>query len=73
VFGITDLYVFKDENGRAVAVTSDRYVYMVNEFLFPDLSCRDIDLNTIGQEPVGPTAHTARQSTNALRASYTLS
>ena len=73
MFGITELYFFKDEIGSAVTVTSDRYVHMVNEFLFPELSCRDTDLATIRQEPVGPTAHTARQSTNTLRAPYTLS
>ena len=32
-----------------------------------------VDLATIGQEAVGPTAHTTRQSTNTLRAPYILS
>jgi hypothetical protein len=54
VFGTTDPYFFKDEIGSAVTVTSDRYVHMVNEFLFPELRCRDTDLATIRQQPAGP-------------------
>ena len=73
MFGITDPYFFKDEIGSAVAVTSDRYVHIVNELLFPELRGRDIDLATIRQQPAGPTSHTARQSTNTLRAPHILS
>ena len=54
VFGINDPYFFKDEIGSAVTVTSDWYVRMVNEFLFPELCCRNIDLATIRQQPAGP-------------------
>jgi hypothetical protein len=73
VFGIIGSYFFKDETGSAVTVTSDQYVHMLNEFLFPALRCRDTDLATIRQQLAGPTAHTTRQSTNTLRVSYTLS
>jgi hypothetical protein len=48
VFGITDPYFFKDEIGNAITVTSDRYVHMVNEFLFTDLRCRGITLPPSG-------------------------
>ena len=73
MFGIIDPYFFKDKIGSAVTVTSDRYVDMVNEFLFPELRCRDADLATIRQQPAERTAHNVRQSTNTLRAPYTLS
>jgi hypothetical protein len=72
VFDINDPYFFKDEIGSAVTVTSDWYVHMVNEFLYPELRCRNIDLATIRQQPAGPTTHTARESTKTLRAPYTL-
>jgi hypothetical protein len=65
-FGITDPYFFKDETGSAGTLTSDRYVLMVNEFLFQESRCRYIDLATIRQQTAGPTAQTARQSTNTL-------
>jgi hypothetical protein len=35
-FGIISPYFFEDETGSAVTVTSDRYMHMVNEFLFPE-------------------------------------
>jgi hypothetical protein len=35
-FGIIGPYFFEDETGSAVPVTSDRYLHMVNEFLFPE-------------------------------------
>ena len=43
-FGVNGPYFFEDETGNAVTVTSDRYVYMVNEFLLPELRRRDFDL-----------------------------
>jgi hypothetical protein len=61
------LIFFEDNTGSAVTVTSDRYVHMVNEFLYPELRCRDSDLATIWLQSVGPTAHTTRQSTNTLK------
>jgi hypothetical protein len=65
-FGIIG-HFFEDETGNAVTVTSDRYVHMVNEFLLPELRRRDIDLATFWYQQDGATAHTARQSMNALR------
>ena len=43
-FSVAGLYFFEDETGSVVTVTSDRYVEMVNEILFPELCCRYIDL-----------------------------
>lgn len=31
------LIFFEDENGRTVTVTSDRYVHMLTDFVFPAL------------------------------------
>jgi hypothetical protein len=40
-FGIMGPYLFRDENGNAVTVTSDQYVNMLNEFMFPELCHHD--------------------------------
>jgi hypothetical protein len=48
-------------------VTSDQYVHVVNEFLFPEFHRRDIDLTIVWFQQDGATAHTARQSMNILR------
>ncbi|GFG30863.1 hypothetical protein Cfor_10275 [Coptotermes formosanus] len=58
---------FEEERGSAVTVTSHIYEHRVNEFLLPDLRCRDINLATFWFEKSRATAHTARQSMNALR------
>jgi hypothetical protein len=61
---------FEDESDIADTVTSDRYVTMVNEFLFPDLRHRDIQLDTVRFQQDGVTAHTAQQSMNVLGAVF---
>ena len=66
-FGIIGPDFFEDETSSAVTVTSDRYMHMVNEFLFPERRRLDIDLATTWFQRAGATARTARQSTNALR------
>jgi hypothetical protein len=66
-FDIIGPYFYEDETGNAVTVTSDCYVHMVNEFLLPELRRRDTDLATFWFQQDVPTAHTARQSMNALR------
>jgi len=43
---IAGLYFFEDETGSVISVTSNRYVDMMNEFLFPESRCRYIDLAT---------------------------
>lgn len=57
-FGITDPKFVEDETGNPVTVTSDRYVYMADEFLFPEFRLRDIDLATIWFQQDEATAHT---------------
>jgi len=51
-----------------VTVTADRYVHVVNEFLFPELRYHDFDYAAIWFQQDGTTAHTVRQSINKLRA-----
>jgi hypothetical protein len=53
---------FEDENGRAVAVTSARYVEMLRNFLTPELSRRGTEFSTIWFQQDGASAHTARAS-----------
>lgn len=58
---------FDDETDSAVTVTSDRYVHVANEFLYPELRRRDIDLAIARFQQSGGTAPNARQSKNTLR------
>jgi endonuclease V-like protein UPF0215 family len=46
-FAIIDPKFVEDETGSPVTVTSNRYVNMADEFLFPEFRLRDIDLATI--------------------------
>jgi hypothetical protein len=61
---------FEDETGNYVSVTSDRYVHIADEFLFPELRNRGIDIATIWFQKDAPTAHSARQSMNTLRPGF---
>jgi hypothetical protein len=66
-FGVIGPYFFEDETGNSVTMTSDRYVYMVNKFLLPELRRRDIDHATFWFQKYVATALTTRQSMNTLR------
>ena len=66
-FGIIGPYFFEDQNGNTVTVTSDRYVAMLNEFVFPQLQNLNIDLASVYFQHDGATAHTARHSMATLR------
>jgi hypothetical protein len=61
------LIFFDDETDSAIAVTSDRYVRVTDEFLYPELRRRDIDPATARFQQHGGTAPTARQLKNTLR------
>jgi hypothetical protein len=61
------LIFLDDETDSAVTVTPDRYVHVANEFLYPKLRRRDIDLATARFQQHGGTALPARQSKNTLR------
>jgi len=62
------LIFFDDETDSAVTVASDRYMQVANEFLYPELRHRDIDLAaTVRFQQHDGTAPTARQSKNTLR------
>ena len=58
---------FFEEGGRAVTVTSARYVEMLNDFLYPDLQRRGVDMTNMWFQQDDATSHTATQSMNVLR------
>lgn len=65
-FGIIGPYFFEDGEGRAVTVTSQRYINMLQTFLAPELRQRGIaDVTWFQQD--GATAHTSRASMGELR------
>nr|XP_022903109.1 uncharacterized protein LOC111415594 [Onthophagus taurus] len=66
-FGIIGPYFFEDENNRAVTVTSERYVNMLETFLIPELNRRGLLNNPLLFQQDGATAHTARNSMRVLR------
>ena len=67
--GIIGPYFFEDANERAVTVTSERYVHMLDTFLIPELQRFPANANTHFQQD-GATSHTARVSMNTLRAIF---
>jgi hypothetical protein len=66
-FGVTGPYFFEDEDGRAVTVTSARYVEMLRNFLTPEISRRGIELSTIWSQQDGAATYTARASMEFVR------
>lgn len=66
-FGIFGPYFFQDDNGRAVTVTSERYVAMLNDFLLPMLRQHNADLRSLWFQQDGATSHTARLSMQTVR------
>jgi hypothetical protein len=60
-------YFFKDEDGRAVTITYARYVYILRNFLTPELSHRGTDLSIVWFQQDGTTARTARASMEVVR------
>jgi len=62
--GVIGPYLFEDENGKAITVTSHRYTEMINEFLSPNLPPNN---GTLWFQQDGATAHTAVISSAALR------
>jgi hypothetical protein len=66
-FCIAGLYFFEDKNGSVITVTSDRYVDMMNEFLFSELRCCYIDLATNWFLQDEAAVRTIRQAMNVLK------
>jgi len=62
--GVTGPYLCKDEHGKAITVTTQRYTEMINEFLSPNLPPHN---STLWFQQDGATAHTAVISIAALR------
>jgi len=61
--GVIGPYFFEDEDGKAIAVTSQHYTGMINEFLSPNLPLNN---GTLWFQQDGATAHTAVISIAAL-------
>jgi hypothetical protein len=60
-------YLFEDNEGAAVTVTSKRYVEMLRNFCEPELRRRAINLSSAWFQQDGATAHTVRASMSVLR------
>ena len=58
-------YIFKDHSGNVVTVNAERYLQMLNEYLFPKLVEKGMDTSHFQQD--GATCHTARISMTVLR------
>ena len=56
---------FFEENKRAVSVTSDRYVHMIQEFFLPTFN--EMDVLDVWFQQDGATEHTAHVSMTVLR------
>ena len=65
-FGVLGPYVFEDNEGAAITVTSERYVAMLRYFCEPELHCHGIDLSSVWFQQDGATAHIARASMSVL-------
>jgi len=66
-FGVLGPYIFEDNEGAAVTVTSERYVAMLCNFCEPELRRHGIDLSSVWFQQDGATAHRARASMSVLR------
>jgi hypothetical protein len=67
LYNFSLIFCFDDGTDSAVTVTSNRYVHVANEFLYPELRRCDIEFATAQLQQNGGTAPIARQSKNTLR------
>jgi hypothetical protein len=65
-FGVIGPYIFEDDKGVTVTVTSDCCTEMSRNFRVPELGWHGLDLQTLWFQQDGATAHTARNSMNVL-------
>jgi hypothetical protein len=65
-FEIIGPYFFENEREKAVTVTGPCYVYMLENFLGPELACHSVTEETFFQQD-GAMSHTARDSMAAVR------
>ena len=63
--GIIGPFFFENEQGEAVTVNGDRYLAMLNEFLFTKIEEEDIGIIWFQQD--GTTCHTAEATLDVLR------
>jgi hypothetical protein len=52
-FGVLGPYIFEDNEGAALTVTSERHVEMLRNFCEPELRHREIDLSSVGSKQIG--------------------
>ena len=62
---ITGPFFFENEQGKAVTVNGDRYMAMLNEFLFTKIE--EEDIGNIWFQQDGATCHTAEAILDVLR------
>ena len=67
--GIVGPYFF-EEGETAVSVTSACYIYMLNNFLRPELQKRGVNMREMWFQQGGATAHTARLSMEVVRRTF---
>lgn len=68
--GIIGPYFFENEREQVVAVNSQHYVNMIEEFLLPQLEENNFDMDNMWFQQDGATAHTARILMQAVRALF---
>ena len=66
--GIIGPYFFRDDDGRNVTVSGDRYREMLRNFLLPEL--QNINIEDMWFQQDGATCHTARETINLLKESF---
>jgi hypothetical protein len=63
-------YIFEDDNGTTVTVTSERYRQMITELFLPELRRKRIPIRQVWFQKDRATAHTARFSMEAIRTDF---
>jgi hypothetical protein len=64
---IIDPYLFEDDNGNAVTVTSARYVHMIQNFVTQELAQYPHVNENMWFQQGGATSHIARNSINVVQ------
>ena len=66
VQGIVGPYIFENDAGDGVTLTSDRYIVMLKQFVMQEMLHKNIHTELLWFQHDGSTAHTARTSMTAL-------
>jgi len=65
--GVIGPFFFEDARGATATVTTERYVFMLENFLIPELRRRRINTRHVWFQQDGATAHTARATMETVR------